>query len=609
MNAYTGRILTVDVSTGAVTIDAVDDTFARTWLGANGFAVKLLYDRLARGTDPLSGDNIVVFAVGPVTDTVPGSARAYVASKSPLTGLFCDSTFGGRFAITQKRTGFEAVAVIGKSDRLVVVVVDENGAALHDASDLRGKSTLDTARALQEKFGDDADVAAIGPAGENAVLYACIANFWKGRQGIAGRGGLGAVLGSKNVKAVVVKGAAETEVADKAALKALLQERRPAMLKKAEALKKFGTPVLTEMINKMGGLAARNAQREFTDDVAGAGTEAFSKLYEKSTGCFGCPIACGHVAGVSSGEYAGTTWKVAEYESIYALGAMLDCFDARFLVRANQLCDEFGLDTISLGVTLAFVAECLEKGLLTADEVGCDELFGNPAVILRLIEDTAAVRGFGERLARGASRLAAEVGGGSDAFVYAVKGLEIAGHSPRALKGMGLGYAVSTRGGSHHDTRPTPMYAADHDNTSIDGQAQLSVDTQNATAVGDSLTLCRFISERLLGTRIDGGWADILRAVTGWDIDADEVQTIGERIYNLERMFNLREGVTSDDDTLPKRVMKEPIPDGPLAGARCSAEELLEMRSAFYKMRGWDESGVPTRETLQRLGIADTCGK
>ncbi|MFH0963893.1 MAG: aldehyde ferredoxin oxidoreductase family protein, partial [Planctomycetota bacterium] len=603
-NGCAASMLTVDLSDARSRIEPFDDAFARTWLGANGFAAKTLYDRLAPATPPLSPENIVIFGVGPVTDAVPGSSRGYVAAKSPLTGLYCDSAFGGRFPVTQKRTGFESIALTGKAPSWVTVIVDENGAALEDARSLAGKSTHETALALGEKFGPHADVAAIGPAGENGVLYACISHFWKGRPGIAGRGGLGALLAAKNVKAVVVTGKKKTRVADPAALKALLDERRPTLMEKAKALSKYGTPALTEMINKLGGLAARNAQREFTPDVSQAGTEAMSRLYLRHTACFGCPVACGKFAAVPSGPYAGTQWKVAEYETIYALGAMLDCFDAPFLVRANQLCDELGIDTISLGVTLSFAAECLEKGFLTPRDVGHEQLFGNPAAILKLIEDTAHKRAFGEKLAMGSARLSRSLPEETQRFLYAVKDLEIAGHSPRALKGMGLGYATSTRGGSHHDTRPTTMYAQDHDNTSIVGQARLSLDSQHATAVGDSLTLCRFISERMLGPKIDDNWARLLRAVTGWDIDAPELHTVGERIYNLERLFNLREGASAKDDVLPHRVTDDPIPDGPLAGARCSTDDLLKMRKEYYDLRGWNADGVPTPATLKRLSLS-----
>ena len=605
MKGYTGqRLLNVDVSSGQAAIEPISDPFARMYVGANGFAAPLLFDRVPAGVDPLSPENVVVFGVGPATDALPGS-RGYIAFKSPLTGLYCDSTFGGRFAVTQKRTGFECIAITGAAERPVLVLVDEEGAKVDDASDLWGLGTRQTVQRLQKRFGEKADVAAIGPAGEAGVRYACVSHFWKNRPGIAGRGGSGAVLGAKKVKAVVVTGSRKTVPADPKGLAAFLKDGTPEMLEKAQALSKYGTPVLTEMINKMGGLGARNAQREFTEDVSAAGTEAFSKLYQKQLACFKCPIACGKLSNITEGPYAGLQTKVVEYESIYALGAMLDIFDAPYLIHVNRICDDVGVDTISMGVTLAFAAECLEKGLLSPGDVGHEEIFSNRDAVLSLIDKTVSRTGFGERLAEGSARLARDIGKDAWKFLYVAKDMEIAGHSARGLKGMGLGYATGTRGGSHHDTRPSTMYPAGHDNTSIGGQAQLSFDSQNMTALGDSLTVCRFISERLLGHRIDDRWAQVLRLVAGWDMDAEEARAVGERICNMERCFNAREGVRAGRDVLSWRTMNEPIPDGPLAGACCTSDELDAMRSEYYGLRGWDNDGFPTPEALERLGLRD----
>lgn len=606
MKGYTGRrILNIDVSTGTMAVEPVSDAFARMYVGANGFAARLLFDRVAGGVDPLSPDALVVFGVGPVTDVLPG-ARGYIAFKSPLTGLYCDTTFGGRFAVTQKRTGFECISIAGKSESPVVVVVDEEGAKLHDASELWGLGAYETVHRLRERFGEGADAAAIGTAGETGVRYACVSHFWKNRPGIAGRGGGGAVLGAKGVKALVVTGSRKTIPADPEGLAAFLKEGIPGMLEKAEALSKYGTPVLTEMINKMGGLAARNAQREFTEDVSAAGTEAFAKLYQKKLACFHCPIACGKLSSITEGPYAGLETKVVEYESIYALGAMLDVFDAPYLIHVNRLCDDVGLDTISMGVTLAFAAECLEKGLLSSRDVGHETIFSNTDAILSLISQTASRKGFGARLAEGSARLAEQIGPEAAEFLHTSKGMELAGHSARALKGLGLGYATGTRGGSHHDMRPSTMYPSGHDNTSVEGQAQLCFDSQNMTALGDSLTLCRFISERLLGHVINEQWARLLRLTVGWDMDVDEAQRVGERIYNLERCFNVREGVRAARDVLSHRSTNEPIPDGALAGARCTSEDLDAMRDEYYKLRGWDKNGFPGRRMIERLGLRKT---
>ena len=608
MHGYHGRILNVNLSSGQVAIETFDEMFARQYLGGNGFAIRLLYERLAAGIEPLTPENVIVFAVGPTTDTtVPGATRCCAGTKSPLTGLFFDTTFGGMFAAVQKRSGFEAIAITGRAAEPVYLLVHEAGAEIKPAGDLWGRYTQETNHAIRDREGGNVEVCAIGPAGENQVRFACVVHTWdKSRDGVAGRGGLGAVMGSKHLKAVAVSGNRKTSVADPEAIKTLLSETREPMKVGTAALKNYGTTILVNMVNKIGALGVRNLQTEWYDKADAISGETYKAAYfDKDTTCFKCPVACGKDFHVHDGEYAGTRWKMSEYETIFALGSMLDNAHKGSIVKANELCDQLGMDTISLGVTLAFAFECFEKGLLSRERAGRDLNFGDYHAILDLIEDTAYRRGLGDLLAEGSARLAAHLGDEASRFLYAVKALEMPAHSARVLKGMSLGYATSTRGGSHHDTRPTLQYGTEHDNTTPDGKPEFAVHNQHFTAVGDSLTQCRFVSERGFGGMLNEHYPRMINAVTGWDLSLEDVEGIGERIWNLERAFNVREGIGREQDILPYRVMHEPVPEGMHKGMHCPPDELNGMLDDYYALRGWTPDGVPTPERLQTLELAE----
>jgi aldehyde:ferredoxin oxidoreductase len=607
MFGYTGRILQVDLTQGKSSIQTFDEAFARKYLGGNGFAAKILYDGLKPGIDPFSPENLVVFAVGPVTDTpFPSTSRAYAATKSPLNGLFFDSTFGGRFAITQKRTGFEAIVISGKAKEPVYLRVDENGAELKSAAAVWGKTTKETVEALQAAEGEEADVVAIGPAGEKLVRYACLTHFWRGREGVGGRGGVGAVLGSKNVKAVVVKGSRKTQVADAQSLKDLVESRKEPLEKGTAGLKNFGTPILVNMINTVGGLGVRNLQEEHSPRAPEIGGEKLKELYfERHDTCFACPIACGKTMRLPA-DKGGLRWKMPEYETLFSLGSMMDNWDPASLIQLNSLCDQLGLDTISMGVTLSFACECFEKGLITEKETGGKALrFGDSALIAELVQDTAKRQGFGNLLAEGSYRLAEKIGKGSQDLLYCFKKVEVAGHSARALKGMSVGYATGTRGGSHHDARPTLQYMGEFDRTKTERQALFAVKTQNFTALDDSLTQCRFASERGYGGTINDNYVKMINSVTGWGLSLADVEKVGERIYNLERAFNCREGIRRQDDTIPARTLNQPIPAGPSKGMYTPRVEFEAMLNEYYQLRGWDAKGVPTIAKLKELGLAE----
>ncbi len=605
MKGYGGRILFVDLTRGTSRVEPLDERMARRFLGGNGLAARLLYDHVPAGIDPFDPANAVVFSVGPITDTtVPGNSRACVASKSPLTHLFFDSTFGGRFPATLKRTGFDAVVITGRAAEPAYLLVTETGAELKSAAPFWGRTTRDAVTALVAAEGSDADAIAIGPAGERGVRFAAMAHYWKNREGVSGRGGIGAVLGAKNLKGVVVRGARKTEIADPAALKALLEETREPLKTGTHALSTFGTPFLVGPINALGALGAFNLRSEVFADAGAVNGEAMKARYhDRDTTCLKCPVACGKQYAIPDGEFAGTRAKMPEYETIFAFGPMLGNANPESLILANDLCDLLGMDTITLGVTLAFVGEALERGWLKPAEIGIPFGWGDWRGMLALVEMTARREGFGDRLAEGAWRLAESIHPEATRLVYAVKRLELPAHSARALKGMSIGYATATRGGSHHDTRPTPQYAQGFDRRGTVGKPAFAIRSQHFTAVGDSLVLCRFTSERGFGMFVGEPYAAMVGAVTGWDVTVEELERIGERIINLERLFNVREGVRRADDALPWKVMHEPIPEGPSAGMYCPPGELSTMLDEYYRLRGWDADGVPTRARLAALDL------
>jgi aldehyde:ferredoxin oxidoreductase len=612
MIGYGGRTLHVDLGSGRSEVRPLDEGTARAFLGGNGLAVRLLWEAAVPGTDPFDPGNPVALAVGPITDTiVPGNSRACVATKSPQTGLFFDSTFGGRFPAMLKRTGFDAVVVTGRADHPVYLAVDEEGATLRDARSVWGKTTRDTVEAIQAADGPETDVLAIGPAGENLVRFACLAHYWKNREGVAGRGGIGAVWGAKNLKAVTVRGGRKTAVADPARLKQLVDETREPMKKGTANLTSYGTPFLTGPINAIGALGAYNLRQEtYAGWEAIDGRSLKEHYHDRDTTCLKCPVACGKQFAVPADVpvYGGVRGKMPEYETLFAFGSMLGNSNAPSIIHANILCDLLGLDSISMGVTLAFVAECLERGVLSPADVGGPFGWADHEGMIRLLEQTARREGFGDRLAEGSWRLARQIGRGAERLPYAVKGLELPAHSARALKGMAIGYATATRGGSHHDTRPTPQYALGFDRRSTADKPAFAVKSQHFTAVDDSLVMCRFTSERGFGLFLNEAYAGLVSAVTGWAVDAPELERIGERIVNLERMFGVREGVRRKDDALPWKVMHEPIPEGPSAGMHCPPDELAAMLDDYYALRGWDADGVPTPERLRALGLSSLPG-
>ena len=607
-SVYGGEHLHVRLDSGSAEREPIDPDDARALLGGNGFAAAQVAEHVPPDADAFDPANVAVFAVGPMNATpFQSTSRGVVGFVSPMTNGFFDSTFGGTFPRAQKTTGFETITLHGAAEELSYVVVDEEGASVVPAPDLEGMDTYETCEAVREREedGDDVHVIAAGPAGENLVRYACLLHAGRDREGVAGRGGSGAVLGSKNVKAVAVReGSFEPTPEREGALRELVVERMQPLMAETEMLQEYGTAGLVNPINEMGKLGWRNNQYEQTDPelaerISGETLEA--EYVTEHTTCANCAVRCGkHVSVEAEGI---TDAKIPEFESLFGTATMQEVHDIKRVMKANDLCDRLGMDTISWGVTVAFARECYDEGLLEADASPHLE-FGDADGLVELARETAAREGIGDALAEGSFRLAEGLADDAERYLHGAKGLEFAAHSPRGLKGMSIGYATSTRGGSHHDTRPTRQYGGEYDETT-DGTATFAARSQHFTALGDSLTQCRFVSEGGWGKAINERYRDAIAAATGWELTTDEVERIGERIYNLERLINVERGVADRDaDTLPYRVLHEPIPDGPAEGMHCPPAELEAMLEEYYEYRGWDDSGRPTGETLKRLDLA-----
>lgn len=605
---YHGLQLRIDLASRRWRSEPVEEQLIRNYIGGNGFAAHFLFREMPTAVDALAPENLLVLATGPWSSTpIPGSSRACIAAKSPLTGIFYDSTFGGRFPTTLKRTGFDLVLLANGADEPIYLLITEDGVEFRSARELTGRTVRDTVQAIRAREGDRTDVLAIGPAGENRVRFASAGHYWQNREGMAGRGGIGAVMGAKNLKAIAVRGAKRTPIAAADVLDDFLHGHRAEVRQGTAGLTEYGTPMLANFLNALGALGTRNLARETWDQANQVSGERMKAEYwDKNTTCFVCPVACGKDVKIESGRYAGTHAKIPEWETVYGFGPLIENADIETIIKAGELCDMLGLDTITMGVTLAFAYDCFERGILSEADVGRPLRFGDPEPILDLVRQTAAREGIGELLAEGSARMAARLGRGAEKSLLSVKGLEIPGHSARALKGMSIGYATATRGGSHHDARPTPFYVGAVDRFSVAAAPGFAVRSQNFTAIGDSLVQCRFVGERGgYGLFIDSTYAHLLRLVTGHDWTTEEVETVGERIYNLERCFNVREGIRRRDDRLPYKVMHEPIPDGPSRGMHCSPEELHSMLDEYYRLRGWDADGVPMTTKLESLGLAD----
>jgi aldehyde:ferredoxin oxidoreductase len=598
-----GKILNVDLNKGSINVESTDEKIAKKYIGGKGYALYLLYQMLKEkkgSIDALGEENVLIFATGPGTGVAgfPASGRYHVmALKSPLTGSVGSGNSGGNWGPSLKFAGFDFIVIKGVSKEPVYLEIADGKAELKDASGLWGKNTFDTCKIL--KKGKNASVTCIGPAGENKVLISCIIND---EHRAVGRTGLGAVMGSKKLKAIVASGNNKVEVAKseeyKKVSKNCLEELRKNPVT-GEGLPTHGTGVLVNIINEVGALPFKNWQTGYNKDADKISGETMSKEYLiKKKPCWGCVIACGRVTKVTKGPYQVSYSEGPEYESIWALGNDTGVMDLGAVIKANHICDELGMDSISLGSTIACAMELNEKGYIKEEELqGIDLKFGNAAALVELVEKTAYKEGFGKYLALGSKRLAEKFG--APDLSMSVKGLEMPAYDPRAIKGIGLNYATANRGGCHvtgYTIAPEVVGIPEKiDPLTPDGKAEWVKIFQDLACVVNSTVNCLFTTFAI-GAK---DYAELLSAVTGWDISEEEIMKIGERIYNLERVIMNKLGLDGKDDVLPKRLLEEKMPEGAGKG---QVVELEKMKKEYYELRGW-ENGKPTEEKLKELEI------
>ncbi len=594
----------MDLSTRSFFDDELRQELAADYIGGKGFGARILYDQLQPGVDPLSADNILVVACGPLTGTLaPTAGRSVLCTKSPLTGLWLDSNCGGSFGPGLKAAGFGVLIIKGKAERPLVLIVDENNIHMEEAGELWGLDTFGTHEKLKARWGREAKVATIGVAGENLVPIAAVIS--EGRA--FGRGGPGAVMGSKNLKAIVVRGERSLEIDD---FRRFMDVNLEAMNEisihsdTGGSRPKYGTNAILSFLAEAGVYPVRNFQQGSWPGIQSLNESILAAdYYKKQKACFGCPIRCSKVSRVDEGKYKGSFTEGPDYENTWSFGAQCGIADPGAIIQAEYLCDVYGLDAISAGNIVGFAMECFEKGLISTEEAGWQLTFGNDDALLGLIGQMARQEGLGDLLGRGVKHAAGVIGGGSADFAIHVKGLELPAYDPRGTAGMGLAYATSDRGGCHLRSWPVGREILDPsgrlDPLATEFKAEFVKNEQDYFTVIDSLGICLFASFALSARQI----VNLVHSLTGIEAfdTTEKLMKAGERIYNLTRLFNIRENREEAlKDTLPKRLLETPMPDGPAAG---HVVPLAEMLKEYYEARHW-QNGVPCQAKLVELGLA-----
>ena len=600
---YVGKILHANLTTNSFKTEPLNEKEAYLLLGGKGLATWLLYKGAREGVDSLSPSNLLIFATGPLTGTAaPSSSRFCVVTKSPATGSFLDSYCGGHFGPELKYSGYDAVVIEGQATEPSILLIDDNRLDLKSAKNLWGTTTTKAEGKLKKGLGKDFRIVTIGPAGERQAPIAGI--FSDNRT--AGRGGAGAVMGSKKLKAVAVRGSGVIRVHDPEKFKesAWIAHRTLRMNEvTVRSLPQHGTANILETINETGALPTKNFQTGRFQGVEEISGESWRKeLWKKDVACFGCPVACSKIAYIEKGPYAGTATDGPDYETIFSLGSNCGVNNKEAIAYANYLCDIYGIDTISTGNIIAFTMELYEKGILSIDDLdGIDAKWGDADALVRLTEKICKGNGVGKLLEQGVKKVS-EKYPESKHFAMHVKGLEIPGYEPRAAQGMGLCYAISERGACHLRayTAGTELcgYGGGTNPFSYDEtKVQLAIDRQDEKAVVDSAVLCFFA---LFGMRLKEVYQMVV-SCTGFSYEeVADLKKLGARVITFTRVFNVREGFARKDDTLPPRLLEEAMPEGPAKGEVVHLEPML---NEYYGLRGWDENGIPTAEQLKELEL------
>jgi aldehyde:ferredoxin oxidoreductase len=600
---YAGYILYIDLSKESFEINTLDSSLARQYLGGKGLAAKLLYDNLPKGCDPFAPENIIILSCGPLTGTLaPTGCRSTLATKSPLTGIWLDSSCGGSYGAELKASGFDVIMIKGCAEKPVKIIIDDHQVTIEDASAQWGKDTITVSEELKKELGEDYKIACIGEAGEKKVLIAAVQA--EGRS--YGRGGSGAVFGSKKLKAIAVRGSRGVKIAN---YKEFIKENKEAYNEivinpdTGGSRPMFGTSSIYTFIKEAGVLPIKNFQGGEYPGIENVDEHALrEELFERDRACFACPIACSKYSKVKKGPYKGEHVEGPEFENLWSFGAQCGNSELGSIVYAEYLCDYYGIDAISTGNVIGFIMECFEKGIVTEEFLGMKANFGNHEAIISLIKLIGKDEGPGKIIGQGVRKTAEYFGHSSEKFAMHVKGMELPAYDPRGSVGMGLAYATSDRGGCHLRAWPVGAEVLAHagriDPLESEFKAELVKVDQDWFTVINSLGVCLFSSFALGHNQL----TDLVHALTGIEefSSATKLLTIGERINNLIRLFNLREGITSADDTLPPRLLEEPHTSGPAKGVTVPLKVML---NEYYIVRGWSEEGVPTEEKLAQLGL------
>ena len=615
MAAYEGKILEVNLTNGTVTSSTVDKGTLRKFIGGSGLAAKLFFDRDLVNVDPLSDKNVLFLMAGPLSGTnFPTSSRLVAAFKSPQTGIWGQASAGGNFAAEVKKAGYDGIAISGMSSKPVYLVIEDDKVAIKDAADLWGKDCYETTDILKERHGAKADVLEIGAAGENLVKFASILN---GKWGSISRCGGGAVMGSKKLKAVVVRGTGKVEPAAPEEFakirKTLVNTVKENII--SQSLKGAGTALGAEVNAITGVLPVKNFTvgdgSAFGPKIGGSALTA--QYLTKPHACLTCPIACKRTVKVAEGPYKIEEGPGPQYETISALGSLLMIDDLAAIIKMGETANRYGVDTISCGGTIAFAMECFEKGLITSKDLDGGQLrWGNTDDVMAIMEKIAKRQGFGDVLAEGSRIAAKKIGKNAEDCTVEIKGLEMPQYDARGTHGHGLSFMTSNRGACHVASSIGPIESGwttwqdvgitgGYDAKADEGKGELNVTCENIAMLSNSVTMCYFALMSLSITDI----AEALKTVTGFDYDLEEIMGCGERIWMLQRGLNNLMGVTAADDRMPKRILT-PHPDGGAAGSVPNVELMLK---DYYKSRGLDANGRPLKEKLNKLGLSELAAR
>ncbi|MBE0451383.1 MAG: aldehyde ferredoxin oxidoreductase family protein [Clostridia bacterium] len=596
MYGYQGKILRIDLSKGVANVEALDLELAKKFVGGRGLGTKLFVDEVSPSIEPFSPDNKILFATGPLTGTpTPTGGRYMVVTKSPLTGTIASSNSGGYWGAELKFAGYDVIIVEGKSEKPVYIMIEDDTVEIRDAAHLWGKVVSDTTETLMGEIPEKSRVLTIGPAGEALSNMAAVMNDVSRA---AGRSGVGAVMGSKNLKAITVRGTKKVALANEEELKAVVKDCNAKIRENGvtgQGLPAYGTAVLVNIINEGGVFPTNNFQlSQFSEAEDTSGELLAEKYLVKKDPCYRCPIACGRYCKVDGVEGGGP-----EYETIWAFGGDCGVSDMPSIIKANFWCNEYGLDTISTGATIAAAMELYQKGFIKEADLGGVSLdFGNSDAVVEWTKLIGKREGLGDKMADGSYRLADSYG--VPELSMSVKKQELPAYDPRAIQGQGLQYATSNRGGCHvrgYLISPEILGLPEKlDRFTIEGKAAWVKIFQDFTAFIDASGLCLFTSFAMGA----GDYAALTNAVIGTEWTADDVLLAGERIWNLERVFNLDAGVDPSQDTLPKRLLEDPIAEGPSKG---NVSRLSELLPEYYELRGWGADGIPTEERKGMLGL------